>query len=370
MPLDDQITQRSKEISTDSYAMSVGELLSLYRDKELNIHPEFQRFFRWSDEQKSRLIESLLLGIPIPPIFVSQDEKGKWDVIDGLQRLSTIFQLTGDLKDENDGPVLPLILQETKYLSDLKAKRWKGAQENDPNELSETAKLIIKRARLDLKIVLNKSDPSSKYELFDRLNTGGSAATDQEVRNCLLIMINKDFFGWVSSLSDDANFKTCIPLSERQLQEQFNLELLVRFLTLRTAPFEDLKGMTDLGPFLTQKITALAQNKEYNRQEEETAFRRTFELLNDALGEDSFRKYNAEKQAPSGALLISVFEVLALGIGYNVLAPNYSLTADQIREVHKSVWQTKKFTDGTGSGIRPTSRIPVTIPLGRLLFKP
>jgi uncharacterized protein with ParB-like and HNH nuclease domain len=120
MALDEHISERSKEISTNSYAMSVGELLSLYRDKELNIHPEFQRFFRWSDEQKSRLIESLLLGIPIPPIFVSQDEKGKWDVIDGLQRLSTIFQLTGDLKDERDQPVPAPVLQETKYLSELK----------------------------------------------------------------------------------------------------------------------------------------------------------------------------------------------------------------------------------------------------------
>src|SRR5262249_34989725 len=148
---------------------------------------------------------------------------------------------------------------------------------------SELAKLNIKRARLDLKIVLNKSDPSSKYELFDRLNTGGSAATDQEVRNCLLLMINKDFFNWVSTLSQDENFKTCTPLSDRQLQEQYNLELLVRFLTLRTAPLADLKAMSDLGPFLTQRIIALAQEKEYDRISEEKAFRQTFELLNQSL---------------------------------------------------------------------------------------
>ncbi|MEN3942148.1 DUF262 domain-containing protein [Prosthecobacter sp. SYSU 5D2] len=123
-PLDEQIALRSQEISTDAYAMSVGEVLSLYRDGELNLHPEFQRFFRWSEEQKSRLIESVLLGIPIPPIFVSQDSDGRWDVIDGLQRLSTIFELTGDLLDEEGKRKPPLPLLGTKYLPDLKGKTW------------------------------------------------------------------------------------------------------------------------------------------------------------------------------------------------------------------------------------------------------
>jgi len=74
-----------KEIRTDGYAMSIGEWISLYENKEIDIHPEFQRFFRWSINQKSNLIESILLGIPIPTIFVSQRKDGVWDVVDGLQ---------------------------------------------------------------------------------------------------------------------------------------------------------------------------------------------------------------------------------------------------------------------------------------------
>jgi len=65
----------------------------------------FQRLFRWEDERKTRFIESLLLGIPIPPIFVFQGENGVWELIDGLQRLSTVFQLSGDLKDADGQPV-------------------------------------------------------------------------------------------------------------------------------------------------------------------------------------------------------------------------------------------------------------------------
>ena len=98
MSLDQEIKDRGSEIHSDGYAMSIGELMNLYRDGELDIHPEFQRFYRWSVEQKSRLIESILLGIPIPSIFVSQREDGVWDVIDGVQRLSTILEFAGELK--------------------------------------------------------------------------------------------------------------------------------------------------------------------------------------------------------------------------------------------------------------------------------
>src|SRR5438128_53203 len=97
-----EIDSRRKEIKTDSYPMSIGELANLYRDGELDIHPEFQRFFRWSDFQKSRWIESVLLGIPLPSIFVAQREDGVWDVVDGLQRLSTLFQFMGLLRDHSD----------------------------------------------------------------------------------------------------------------------------------------------------------------------------------------------------------------------------------------------------------------------------
>ena len=90
--LQQEIDEKKKEIFTDGYPMSIGELSSLYSENELDIHPEFQRFFRWTTLQKSKLIESILLGIPIPSIFVSQREDGVWDVVDGLQRLSTIFQ--------------------------------------------------------------------------------------------------------------------------------------------------------------------------------------------------------------------------------------------------------------------------------------
>lgn len=90
MPLIEEVNEKRREIRTDGYAMSISEWISLYENNEVDIHPEFQRFYRWGDAQKTNLIESILLGIPIPPVFVSQRADGVWDVVDGLQRLSIL----------------------------------------------------------------------------------------------------------------------------------------------------------------------------------------------------------------------------------------------------------------------------------------
>src|SRR6201986_3315550 len=97
MTLKHDVDSRRREISSENLSMSVGEMVNLYKDGELNIHPEFQRVFRWTDEQKSRPIDSLLPGIPRPPIDVAVNYHGVWEVIYGVQRLSTIFEFMGQL---------------------------------------------------------------------------------------------------------------------------------------------------------------------------------------------------------------------------------------------------------------------------------
>jgi hypothetical protein len=368
--LDNEILERSKEISTDSYPMSVGELVSLYRDGELDVHPEFQRFFRWNPEQKSAFIESILLGIPTPSIFISTKINNSWEVIDGLQRLSTILHLMGELNDQNGNRKEPLTLLPTKYLPSLGGKRWSTDPPGGPDELPPSAKLKIKRSKLDLKIVLNTSDPAAKYELFQRLNRGGSFATDQEVRNCILIMVQPSFFDWISGLANDENFKSCILLSDRSYNERYDLELIVRFLVFRTLPEGKLTRVGDLGIFLTDAIVTLAESENFDRPAEEEAFKRTFSLLSELLGEDSFKKYDPQKRRSLGSFLISVYEVMALGIGYHCLRPDFAISSDRLKSIHESLWTNGVFTGSTGSGVRASSRIPVTIPLGRALFRP
>ena len=316
MGLNEEIQQARTEIHSDGYPMSVGELMSLYRDEELDIHPEFQRFYRWSEAQKARLIESMLLGIPIPSIFVSQRKNGVWDVVDGLQRLATIFELVGILRDEQGNVQLPLTLTKTGYLPSLEGKRW-WDEDNPENAIGSDNQLLIKRAKIDVKIILRESGEQAKYELFQRLNTGGSQLSEQEVRNVLLIMVNPEFYRWVKVLTTDVNFQSSIRLSENAGLEQFDVDLAIRFLVLRTQEERQLKGIGDMGEYLNGKAMALAQTTDYDRDREAAAFRFAFAELARTLGEDSFRRFDSTKRKYTGGFLLSVFEVLALGLGYN-----------------------------------------------------
>ena len=370
MSLDEEISAKRSEIRSDGYPMSIGELISLYRDDELDIHPEFQRFYRWSDEQKSRLIESILLGIPIPSIFVSQREDGVWDVIDGLQRLSTILQLAGKLKDDTGQLVTPLELRKTKYLPSLEGKYW---EHDDPSKaLGRDNQLIIRRAKIDVKIILRESSESSKYELFQRLNTGGSPLSGQELRNAILTMVNSDAFRWIEGLAKYENFQYCIVLSDKSISEQYDLELATRFVVFRGLEENELAAIGDIGEFLNDKIVSLATSEEFEQRKEveEEAFRRTFDLLAESLGERSFRRYDSDKVRHLGGFSISAFEPIALGVGYNFDRYVNQEMTKQIEEIGKELWSNEDFLRRSGTGVRASIRIPANIPLGRCLFCP
>lgn len=355
-----QIKQAAQKISTESYPMSVGEMISLYKNGEIDLHPDFQRFFRWDAFRKSRFIESLLLGIPIPSIFVSQDDRGKWDIVDGLQRLSTILELTGDLQNEQAEQIEPLQLESTRYIPALQGHTWET--------LPEYAKFQIKRSKLDLKIVLNKSSAEAKYELFQRLNTGGVIATDQEVRNCILIMLDREFFKWINSLRNYQPFRECIPLSERLSDEQYDLELISRFIVFRNIEKSELSDIGDIGTFLTDKFITGLESQTLNRDEEEAAFKQVFDALNADLGEDAFKKFNRAKGRAEGPILISVFEMIAIGLGHFAGKAKFDRARTNARELHQTLWNNKLFVANTGSGVRGSTRLPVTIPLSRKLL--
>ena len=372
MGLDKEIESRRAEVRTDGYPMSIGELINIYRDGELDIHPEFQRFYRWSPEQKSRLIESILLGIPIPSIFVSQREDGVWDVIDGLQRLSTIFELTGDLRDSDEQKLDPLVLTKTKYLPSLDGKTWEdnGTQSG----IGEVNQRLIRRSKIDVKIIQRESSESTKFELFQRLNTGGSALSDQEIRNAILVMLNPKVYRWIHDLAQEDDFQTCIPITDRDKETQYDLELATRFIVFRRLAEDGLRSVRDLGEFLTDSIAEFAQSTscQDDMETETAAFRFTFGKLAIALGEDSFRRYDFNKQSYSGGFSISAFEPIAMGLGYHFDAyAGASLSQlPDITEVSKDLWKNQNFTTNSGSGVRASTRIRNNIPLGRKMFAP
>ena len=365
MGLQGEIDKTRAEIRSDGYAVSIGEWISIYEKAELDIHPEFQRFFRWSLRQKSRLIESLLLGIPIPQIFVAQRPDGVWDVVDGLQRLSTIFEFAGVLLNEDQQRLAPLTLEATTYLPSLQGRRWEDEDHPDQS-LTMPQRLLIKRAKISVSIILKESDEMAKYELFQRLNTGGSSLSDQEVRNSILVMMNPDLYKWIRNLSRDENYAACVALSDRAVNEQYDMELVLRFIVFRTMASTELTNIGDVGEFLTDKAKVLAQDKAFDYEKEETAFRETFALLTSVLRDDAFRRYAAEKQRFLGGFSVSAFEAVAIGMGYNpkVAKENPALVEKKVKEM----WTDDKFVLNSGSGIRASSRVPKIIPYGRTTF--
>ncbi|NLW74849.1 MAG: DUF262 domain-containing protein [Methanomicrobiales archaeon] len=362
MSLYEEIENNRKTIKTDSYNMSIGELISLYEGQELDIHPEFQRFFRWNPNQKSNFIESILLGIPIPPIFVNQRKDGVWDVIDGLQRLSTIFQLVGIYKDESGNLLDPLVLEKTKYLPSLLGKRWDD-KSNLHNSLTNDERLIIKRSKIGINIILMESDDLIKYELFQRLNTGGSILSPQEVRNCTMVMINPEFYDKVRELANYPSFQNSIALSQNNLEQQYDIELALRFIIFAFIDLENYDRSTDVGSYLTDKMVDLAKNKSINWDEMNVRFQSTFDFIYENLGSDAFRRYANDKFI--GGFLLSPFEVIAFGLGFNY--PNFPSPDVFISET-KKLYENQEYTQFSGSGVRANTRLPKLIPLGRDLF--
>lgn len=316
--LDQEIKDKSKDIFTDSYSMSVGEIASMYQDGELELQPDYQRFFRWSNTQKSKFIESLLLGIPIPPIFVYQKKDGVWAVVDGLQRLSTILQFMEVLEiDESEVHVVQeLELQGTEFLPSLEGKKWNTDEEE--SKISTQTKLFFKRARLDIKIIKYTSDVDAQFELFQRLNTGGTALSPQEIRNSLMVMENKDFYLWFERLSKNENFGNCLPLTNRQKSEKVDMEYLLRFLIIRRLKDDDIKGNEDIEPFLTEKMHEIIKDNAIDFEQEERVFNNVFLFLNKTLEEDSFKKFNSEKGKFEGALSTAHFEAIIPGVALAV----------------------------------------------------
>lgn len=372
MTLQEEIDEKAREIHTDSYPMSIGELISLYRDDELDIHPEFQRFFRWTLLQKTKLIESILLGLPLPPIFVSQRDDGVWDVVDGLQRLSTIFEFVGILKDENGNLYPPSELTKTKYLPSLGGKIWESDDSN--GSLTSAQRLELKRGKMNVQIIKKESDPNIKYDLFQRINTLGTRLSDQELRNCLLIMINRDFYDWLNNLAKYEPFTNCIVLSDKSIKEQYNLELALRFIIFKNVDIEDMQGFVFLAEFLTEKMTKFAESPSFDKEKEEQIFKDTFDFIDKTLSEYAFKRYNFDKERFEGKFLLSAYEAIGIGVGSNIDEwKTKTIDDDLIKDVKDraiSLWANETYMDNMGSGSNFNTRIPVIVPLGKSIFKP
>lgn len=317
--------------------------------------------FRWNDIQRSRLIESILLGIPLPSIFVAANDRGIWDVVDGVQRLSTIFQFMGILRDENGQLMSPLQCDEVPFLKSLKGVKFDDDADPD-NSLMARQRIDFKRARIDVKIIMRQSDNRAKYDLFQRLNSYGSVASEQELRNCLLVSMSKTHYNWLAELANYVPFKNVLELPERLLKEEYHTELALRFITLRNVAEEELRRIGYIHEFLAAELVPLAGRNDSYLDTEAAVFKKTFDLLDAAGGAPLLRKWNVERKRPEGPISLTAFEVIALGIGH------YDADLDETTVLHKRDQLWSEIGSGFSRGLGAHQRIRKTIPKGRELF--
>lgn len=195
--LQQQLQHARRQIVTDGYEMSLGEIVSLYRSGDLVIDPGYQRLFRWDATQKTRFIESVLLGLAVPTVFVFQRKDGCWELLDGLQPVMTVLELTGDLMTVEGHRADPFVLGGTVLLPALAGMSWRGTTTEDSDDdddegngqtLSIQLRLDIRRARVRVEILRNECGQDVKIGLFQRFNSNGWRLSQKEIRDAARAM--------------------------------------------------------------------------------------------------------------------------------------------------------------------------------------
>lgn len=214
-----ELDDLKRKVDFNTYDISVKELVSLVSDGTIDIAPEYQRQFRWGEDRQSQLVESIFLGIPIPSLFMATNKDGTWELIDGVQRLSSIVHFAGDeLVRQKVGLDGPLKLAELEKLGTFNNKKF--------DELPKAIQLGFLLKPLKITTLSDKSDLSVRFDLFERLNTGGVSLTNQEIRSCVYRGAFNDF---LRECADNEAYKKVVQLTNTQESDGTRDEFVLRF---------------------------------------------------------------------------------------------------------------------------------------------
>ncbi|MBC5834311.1 DUF262 domain-containing protein [Flavobacterium sp. F372] len=236
---------------------SAFQLYRKYKDNIIKLDPDFQRESNvWNPKQKSELIESILIGIPLPIFYVKQDKKGNLILIDGRQRLSTIF----DYMDNK------FSLSGLKILSKFNGFLFKGKDEDDEKSLKSIYRGKIEDVNLTLHIIKEPTPEKLTYDLFDRVNRGGTRLNNQEMRNAIYQGSSTLFLKTLSKLESFKNVTETI--SPSRMKDRYLILRFVAFYLWRkkiTIDFNNrnpLDYKSDLEDFLAKTMDFL-NSKEF-----------------------------------------------------------------------------------------------------------
>lgn len=347
-PIEQAIEEKVGEVRTDAFDLSFGEIISLYKatPREFEIAPDFQRYFRWSEEQQSRLIESILLELPIPQIFVIENENGVIELIDGLQRISSVIHFIDPalLAEPNN---TPLVLQGCDIITELDDKSFEA--------LPMSLRLRIKRSSVRAVVIKRQSTPNLRYSMFKRLNTGGSELLPQEVRNCTSRMAGpagSDFYNFIQKCAKHPDFMDCTD-TLASIDQRQDEELVLRFFALKNAQ-ELFKGHVQdwLDDYMEQVIFG---RRPFHYDEEEGAFTRLFRYIRATAGDGAFVKYRDGN--PIGGLAPAYFEAVSVGIWRTLDEIEATVATGTVKAKIIECLQSEDFRAQVGPGANSMSKL-------------
>ncbi|MGW7127844.1 DUF262 domain-containing protein [Streptomyces bobili] len=303
-----------EHIDIETRASTVDLLLSRLRNEMIDLAPDFQRRAGiWTDEKQSRLVESLLLRIPIPSFYAAEQKDGSWAIVDGIQRLTSIARFV-DARTVG-GP--PLRLKGLEYL-----RNFDGAGFQD---LSGKLQIRLRETEVVVHVIRRGTPEPVMFNVFARINTGGEPLTRQEIRHALIPGRARTYLAELAASEAFQSATGGSVLGDRMADR----EMVLRFLAFRLTPPEDYRqGQFD--QFLADamhRINRLGADGERELSEE---FERAMTTARDVFGVHAFRKYRPGRQRKS-PINKALFESIAVNLG--TLGPEERATLAAAHEV-------------------------------------
>ncbi|WP_339752759.1 DUF262 domain-containing protein [Algoriphagus aquimarinus] len=314
--------------------MSFRELINMYDDDEL-LKPELQRKYVWEKPEASRFIESILLGLPIPSIFLAKTPDNNKLIIDGYQRIMTVYDYIKKGVFTKDGKAFKLT--NTAKIN----KRWRG---KSYSELSENDQKKMKQTTIHA-IIFEQKHPtdndSSLFQIFERINTSGKVLKPQEIRNCvyqgklndLLFELNKDI-NWRKLYGTDIE-------DSRML----DLEFILRFFALGQKHIRDLtKGQISLKIYLNEYMGEKAHNEEPFIELKRKEFQNVVKFLYENIGSNAFRNLAADNTYQS-RFNPTVFDSITIATNFAIAKLGEGITKSELKKKHKTLLADEKFKE-------------------------
>jgi hypothetical protein len=294
------------------------------------MNPDFQREFLWDDEKQSKLIESVLLRIPLPVFYLAEDEEGHLIVVDGLQRLSTFKRYVDN--------TLPLKLP---HNEDLNKKRFK--------DLSPKLQNRIEDCNLILYVIDAKVPERAKLDIFERVN-GGVPLTRQQMRNCLYMGPATRF------LKDEAATPEFLEATGKSLSQKMmrDREFVNRFCAFQLLPLREYKG--DMDDFLAQVLKLMNNQDEEDLQTLSAQFRISMRNNYSVFGRHSFRKSILNPNGKREVINASIWDVMSTGLSqYPIdLVDTYS---GELKQSFSNLMMEEDFSKSITTGTNEVKKV-------------